>query len=132
MNKYNLNSFKVSTTPYNTESFLGYINDIFAFFQNNNLENTVVICDNVRFHKSEAILNAFRSSNNQILFLPPYSPMFNPIENLFSKWKKLVKNHKPNNERELLEAIEGTLNEITMADCEGFYMNMLREINKFI
>ena len=54
--------------------------------------------DNVRFHHSKDVLEYFKSRNIDILFVPPYSPWFNPIENAFSLIKKHFYKHGKINE----------------------------------
>ena len=46
--------------------------------------------DNVNFHKSKNIIEIIEQSNNKVLFIPPYSPEFNPIEKLFSVFKNYI------------------------------------------
>ena len=48
--------------------------------------------DNVSFHKSKKIKKLVEDSGNHLLFIPPYSPDFNPIEEVFSKLKSFVCN----------------------------------------
>jgi len=70
--------------------------------------NKYILMDNVRFHKTQNIINLFDTSNNKILFIPPYSPQFNPIENVFgvikNKYKKI--NDKNNCEKNIINIIE--------------------------
>lgn len=47
--------------------------------------------DNVSFHKKT--VNIIKNSGNHILFIPPYSPEFNPIEEVFSHLKAYVKKY---------------------------------------
>ena len=49
--------------------------------------------DNVAFHKSHKIRDLIEGSGNHILFIPPYSPDFNPIEEVFSKLKSYICNN---------------------------------------
>ena len=51
----------------------------------------MVILDNLPAHKGPAIRQAIESTGASLLFLPPYSPDFNPIENAFSKLKALLR-----------------------------------------
>lgn len=64
-------------------------------------DNHVVVMDNVPFHKSEKTRALIRSKGATLLFLPPYSPDFNPIENDFANIKKI----REYNEHETLDAI---------------------------
>ena len=48
------------------------------------IKNKYVLMDNVRFHKTKLVQDLFDESTNKFLFIPPYSPEFNCIENAFS------------------------------------------------
>ena len=61
--------------------------------------------DNVAFHKCYEIRHQIEDDGNEVRYLPPYSPFFNPIENIFSKWKEITKRANANNNAELIEAI---------------------------
>ena len=51
-------------------------------------KNSTLIMDNACFHKKEIIRNIARKEGHDVLFLPPYSPDFNPIEKVFAVLKK--------------------------------------------
>jgi transposase len=51
----------------------------------------IVIMDNLSSHKGSAIRQAIEAAGASLLFLPPYSPDFNPIENAFAKLKALLR-----------------------------------------
>ena len=80
--------------------------------------------DNVRFHRSESIINLINQNNYGILYLAPYSPFLNPIENMFSKWKNIVKRSNPLNENSLMNAIYNGANIITSEDCNNYFRHM--------
>jgi transposase len=51
----------------------------------------IVILDNLGSHKSAAVRKAIRSAGAKLLFLPPYSPDLNPIEQVFAKLKLMLR-----------------------------------------
>lgn len=55
--------------------------------------------DNVAFHKTNTVKQFAEENNIRLEYLPPYSPFFNPIENLFSKWKDIVQRARQINEQ---------------------------------
>lgn len=60
------------------------------------VKDKIFIMDNVKFHKNDIIRKLIEESNNTILFIPPYSPQFNPIEEVFSLFKSyLIKKINP-------------------------------------
>ena len=58
---------------------------------------------NVPFYKYISVKNQFLEKGHTIKYLPPYSPMLNPIENSFSKWKLYVKMAYCTSEDELIK-----------------------------
>lgn len=56
-----------------------------------NITNKYILMDNVAFHKSKRIKDLVEESGNKILFIPPYSPDFNPIEEVFGELKSYLR-----------------------------------------
>ena len=53
-------------------------------------KNHVIIIDNAAFHKKEILQNLARKYSQTLIFLPPYSPEYNPIEHTWSALKRKV------------------------------------------
>ena len=68
--------------------------------------------DNVRFHKTNLIVEQIEASGHKILFLPPYSPFLNPIEELFHQVKSIVSHKVPSNQEQLMKCIMDSPDEI--------------------
>jgi transposase len=81
----------------------------------------VVIMDNLSAHKGERIRTLIESKGAHLLFLPAYSPDFNPIEGAFSKLKNFLRKRKARTRESLLEAIGLALDVITPQDAEGWF-----------
>lgn len=75
-----------------------------------------VVLDNLSSHKSTAATRSIESVGARLVFLPPYSPDLNPIENIFSKLKRLVRGLRPQNWEEIIEAAKYALLQITLDD----------------
>jgi transposase len=69
----------------------GSVNKVlFLDFLKNTLPNckqTTVILDNVPFHHSNEVLKVMNDCGKKVVFVPPYSPQYNPIEHVFSSMK---------------------------------------------
>ena len=76
---------KFTKGSYNGEKFKDYLKIFMEKLKNDSMGHYTFIMDNVRFHKMKIIIDLFKSYGHDILFLPPYSPFLNPIENVFSK-----------------------------------------------
>lgn len=57
----------------------------------------VVVMDNASFHKSQKTLELIESVGCRLIFLPPYSPDYNPIEKFWANMKRWIKSHNKNN-----------------------------------
>lgn len=57
-------------------------------------ENMVIVMDNASFHKSERTRELIEEAGHRLLYLPPYSPDFNPIEQKWGHIKNMVKKVK--------------------------------------
>jgi transposase len=53
--------------------------------------SAVIVCDNVAFHKCVNVRKAISNRGHIMQFLPRYSSFLNPIENVFSKWKGIIR-----------------------------------------
>jgi transposase len=83
----------------------------------------LVIMDNLATHKVSGVLEAIQEAGARLLYLPPYSPDFNPIENMWSKIKQILRSLAPRTEPELVEAARKAFEAISTYDCIGFFSN---------
>jgi transposase len=116
--------YRIQDRPYNTDHFGSFIGELCTIFDASSMNSMVLVMDNVAFHRSASIRAICEAYGHKLLFLPPYTPFLNPIENLFSKWKQLVKRGTPESPEMLLELIYSAASEITSDDCEGFYHHL--------
>jgi transposase len=83
----------------------------------------IVIMDNLSSHKGEAVRRAIREARAKLFFLPKYSPDLNPIEQVFSKLKHLLRNAAPRTPETVSEAIATILDEYTPQECANYFEN---------
>jgi len=81
----------------------------------------VVVMDNLSAHKGERIRELIEERGCELIYLPSYSPDFNPIEEAFSKIKGLVRKAEARTKEALLEAIGWALSAVTTDDARGFF-----------
>jgi transposase len=84
-------------------------------------EEDVVVMDNLSVHKSERVREMIEGVGARVLYLPPYSPDFNPIEEAFSKIKNLLRKAGARVREALVEAIGEALCEVTEEDARAFF-----------
>jgi len=83
----------------------------------------VVVMDNLPAHKDAAVAEAIQAVGASVRYLPPYSPDYNPIENLWSKVKTHLRAAAARTFDALGDTIDQALASITLADCRGFFSN---------
>jgi transposase len=81
----------------------------------------VVILDNLSAHKGDAVRALIEAAGCALLFLPPYSPDFAPIEQAFSKLKAALRRAGARTRAALEAAIRDALDAITAADATGWF-----------
>ena len=83
----------------------------------------VVVMDNLAAHHSEEVDAAIVAAGASTLFLPPYAPELNPIEEAWSKLKTRVRALAPGTLRELHAAIADAIDSITPRDALGWFIH---------
>lgn len=83
----------------------------------------VVILDNLQPHKAAGVREMIERAGARLLYLPPYSPDFNPIENMWSKVKQHLRSAAARTFDALQEAVTSALKQVTTKDCIGFFRN---------
>jgi transposase len=81
----------------------------------------VVVMDNLTAHKGERIRELIEQRGCELLYLPPYSPEFNPKEEAFAKIKALVHKAEARTREALVEAIGKGISMVTAEDSRAFF-----------
>ena len=80
----------------------------------------IVILDNLGAHKVAGVREAAAAAGARVLYLPPYSPDFNPIEQAFAKLKALLRSAAARTVTDLHAAIQNALTRFTPQECRNF------------
>jgi transposase len=81
----------------------------------------IVVMDNLSSHKGPAVQALIEVVGAQLLYLPPYSPDFNPIENLFAKIKALLRKEAARTIDTLWGAIGRIIESVTPTECQNMF-----------
>jgi transposase len=106
--------------PVNGRSFLTYVEQ---FLVPTLRPGDVVIMDNLGSHKGQAVRQAIRSAGARLLFLPPYSPDLNPIEQVFAKLKTLLRKAGERTVETTWKRIGELLDRFSPAECTNYLVN---------
>ena len=83
----------------------------------------VVVMDNLASHKGKAVRKVIQAAGAKLIFLPPYSPDLNPIEQVFAKLKTLLRKTNARTVKAVTEAIAKLLDEYTVEECVNYLVN---------
>lgn len=80
-----------------------------------------VLMDNCSIHKGAEIEALIAKAGAKLIYLPPYSPEFSPIENCWSKIKSLLRSIGARNYPDLAKAIESAFDKVSLADIRAWF-----------
>ena len=83
----------------------------------------LLVLDNLPTHKVKGVVEAVHACDARVLFLPPYSPDFNPIEQVFSKVKNELRRRELRTIPALEDAFGESLDWITRTDARHYFEN---------
>jgi transposase len=81
----------------------------------------IVVMDNLTAHKGDRVSELIEERGCDLLYLPPYSPDFNPIEEAFAKIKGLLRKAEARTREGLVEAMGTEISAVTAQDARGFF-----------
>lgn len=102
----------------NGNVFLAYVEQILVPTLK---EGDIVVMDNLPAQKIAGVCDAFEMAGARRLYLPPYSPDFNPIENAFSKLKALLRAKAERTIKAVWDAVANALNQFSPAECANYF-----------
>ena len=104
--------------PINRDAFQAYVEQVLV---RELRPGDIVIMDNLSSHKGVAIRQAIEAAGASLLFLPPYSPDFNPIENAFAKLKALLRAAAERTVDALWTTIGSLIDRFTPDECANYF-----------
>ncbi|MER8952776.1 IS630 family transposase [Mesorhizobium sp. M0833] len=102
----------------NGNVFLAYVEQVLVPTLS---EGDVVVMDNLPAHKATGVRDAIEAAGASLLYLPPYSPDFNPIENAFAKLKALLRAKAEKTIKALWDAVGAIVDLFTPAECANYF-----------
>lgn len=106
--------------PINAESFTAWVEQALVPTLS---PGDVVVLDNLGSHKGRAVRAAIRGAGAHLLFLPPYSPDLNPIEQVFAKMKHLLREAAARTIDSVTSTIAAVLDLFTPQECANYLAN---------
>jgi transposase len=110
----------VIDSPINGELFRLYVEKVLAPTLT---RGEVVILDNLGSHKGKQARDAIRATGAHLLFLPPYSPDLNPIEQVFAKLKHLIRAAEPRDVEATWRKVGELLELFSKGECANYLKN---------
>ena len=106
--------------PINGDWFLAYVEQVLVPTLK---PGDVVVMDNLGSHKGKAVRRAIRQAGARLLFLPPYSPDLNPIEQVFAKLKTLLRKAAERTVEATWRRIGKLLDHFSADECANYLVN---------
>ena len=106
--------------PINGELFTLYVEQVLAPTL---AKGELVILDNLGSHKGKSARNAIRAKGAHLMFLPPYSPDLNPIEQVFAKLKHLMRAAEPRDVEATWRKAGQLLDHFSAQECANYIKN---------
>ena len=106
--------------PMNGLAFLAYVEQFLAPVLR---PGDIVVMDNLGAHKVAGVEDAVRATGASLLYLPPYSPDLNPIEQAFAKLKALLRGAAARTKEALWTTIGQLLSRFTPTECRNYLTN---------
>ena len=104
--------------PINGESFLAYVEQVLVPTLRS---GDIVVIDNLGSHKGKAVARAIRAAGARLVFLPPYSPDLNPIEQVFAKLKGALRKAQARTIDAVMEQIARALPTFSSDECANYF-----------
>jgi len=108
----------VFNRPINAKSFLAWV---IKFLVPTLRPGDIVVMDNLSSHKSSAVRRAIRDAGAKLIFLPPYSPDLNPIEQAFAKLETLLRKENARTVEQTTTCIGKLIDQITPTECVNYF-----------
>jgi transposase len=107
--------------PINGESFLAYVEQVLAPTLS---DGEIVVMDNLASHKVAGVREAIEARGARLLYLPPYSPDLNPIEQAFAKLKALLRKAAARSIETLWRLIGKLIRRFPPVECANYFANL--------
>lgn len=101
-----------------TDVFLTYIREVLCPTLR---KNDIVVMDNLPAHKVSGVQESIDEVGARLIYLPPYSPDYNPIEKMWSKVKSILRKMKARSNDELINALSLAFAEVSEKDARGWF-----------
>jgi transposase len=115
-----------------TGDFLAYINAVMDALETRGLTKRYLVMDNAPIHKNPAIRELIEARGHQVLYLPPWSPFLNPIEEFWSKVKAGVRRCSLTEGDSLTPRILESTRLVTPSDCVGWIRHSMSFFDRCI
>ena len=104
--------------PINRDAFETYVERVLVRYLH---PGDVVIMDNLSSHKGQRVRDLIEAAGASLLYLPPYSPDFNPIENAFAKLKAMLRKAAARTLEGLWSVIGRLIDTFTPQECANYF-----------
>jgi hypothetical protein len=113
-----------------TSHYLQFLNATLDELDKHGMQGRYLIMDNAPIHRSTEVAELITSRGYKCMYLPPYSPFLNPIEEMWSKIKFGVRRDELTDKDLLIPRIQEAAKQVTISDCEGWIRHSMSFFSK--
>jgi len=110
----------ITSKSINKHSYLDFLKQL-------DIKNKTIIADNVSFHKSKEVITYLKNNKANMIFIPPYSPEYNPIEFVFSEIKRKIRLINFDSSNKLCEYLKDNL-KIISSNLTNYFKHSLKNL----
>ena len=103
-----------------TELYLAYLSNVMNVLDRNNMKGHYLVMDNAPIHTPATVRDLVESRGYKCLYLPPYSPFLNPIEEFWANVKAGIRGNALSADDRLSDRICDSVHYVTRADCQAW------------
>lgn len=109
--------FVTIDAPTDTDVFIAFVEQVLVPKLK---PDDIVVMDNLNVHKNQDAIQAIRAAGARVLFLPPYSPEYNPIEKAWAKLKDLLRRLPTLSRAAFDSAVASAMKSVSKADVRAW------------
>ena len=114
----NPNACLIHEDSVDSRAFLSYVEHVLCPTLKS---GQIVVMDNFTIHHNKGVKELIEANGCEVLYLPTYSPDFNPIENLFAKIKAFIRKLRPDTVKDLVRAFQDAVLSVTQTDAQNAF-----------
>ena len=109
-----------------------YLSKLFLILKKKQIKGAAIIMDNASFHRCTEIREYTTYMVHELIFLPPYTPFFIPIENVYAQWKSLVIRGFPYSHLQLKIVVNNIKKNLSIENINNYFNHAHNNVHDYL